>query len=430
MSTVNVPNMNVSLYPLVPPSGPRPPAPDRIGPEASLNLEYLVEQVRRQVVFERRFCGGRWSVISVLAPYSPLLHLMIMETSKSRYIPGPEWVADPEGDQVMRICAAVLSFIAEAERGTADEIYAGYNWTPRAWGLDLEEGRGRGFQTVLTKLHFMLWARYQLPDAGKKTVINDYSSEWVPADSLEKQQARLIIENNYGKLLGRVMAEAVEKAFASRGGVPVCGCGGLLNFRRWSFGPRGITAPFRGSLLALLQGSPHFFTDVLKPMAVALEELMRELTEAMTSVNCRQMDTVLRRTEQGPLCDADLSWLRETPRLRPVGEIKAAFRAQGWPSRLLSALLTAVRARCEAELGHVVPDMWRKGFGYSMVFSSSPRGKSGEMRIMPSVYLGPGGVFETEAAVLNRVAQEAPPSELRRRGSNLQDLRQRLADDF
>lgn len=117
---------------------------------------------------------------------------------------------------------------------------------------------------------------------------------------------------------------------------------------------------------------------------------MRELTEAMTSVNCRQMDAVLRRTEQGPLCDADLSWLRETPRLRPVDEIKAAFRAQGWPSRLLSALLAAVRARCEAELGHVVPDMWRKGFGYSLVFSSSPRGKSGEMRIMPSVYLGPG----------------------------------------
>jgi hypothetical protein len=116
--------------------------------------------------------------------------------------------------------------------------------------------------------------------------------------------------------------------------------------------------------------------------------------------------------------------------MRPVDEIRAAFLREGWPELLLEQILPMVQARCAPQPGESTTPMWRKGFGYSLVFSGRAQGSSGEMRIMPVAQLGPAGVVEAQGIVLERVRQSAPLTELRRKGFALHELSLKLANLF
>lgn len=420
-----IPKITVPRFPLVPPGGSKGRKPERITSESSTDLNFVVDQISSEQLTQFVLNHHRWALVSVLHPYTPDLQVMLIDVERTRYIPGPEWITDEEGNKIFQVAASALDFMTQSRR--ADTCSVGFNYSPRAWGRNLEE-KG-GVQTVSTKFHPMIWINPPLPEPGKFSVFNDSTIEWVPAEILDTQSRRLLLENDYGVVFGQVITATIKQAFALRRRASAARFGGLLDFGKWYSDARGAVAPFRDSVFALLREEPRFFSVVIKPIANALSGLMRRLTEAMTTMDCGAMDEILRKTEQGPLAPKDLENLRSVPRVRSVNEIDRTFETEGWPKALLSALLPAVRARCEIGPESDPSVMWRKGFGYSLVFSGLREGP-GYMRILPSVYLGAGGVVEAQGMILARIPQDAPLAELRRRSHELCALGSRLASVF
>ncbi len=234
--------------------------------------------------------------------------------------------------------------------------------------------------------------------------------------------------NNYVEPLARHFLGAVRARF--NGVLPNLPSGAWLRgFEDWSCSSSGIVAPIDGSVLELSR-TPHFFSRVLKPIAVALESACRELTEAFTSMNCGEVYEVLRKTEQGPLGPDELNRIREIPAIRPLADIVETFRGKCWHEELLNALLPLVLARCAPVSGGSPAPVWRKGFGYALVFSGPARGECGAMRILPVAHIGPAGVVEAHGIFLERMRNDAPLAELQRKGIAYQALGRRLAAEF
>jgi hypothetical protein len=232
----------------------------------------------------------------------------------------------------------------------------------------------------------------------------------------------------YVEPLARVMGQRIESYFrSSRTALP--SLANVLDFDRWSYTSLGLVIPFDCGVVEFVR-SPKVFSRIVKPMAVALADFFSKLTEAFTQMNCAEFYETLRKTERGPLSAEDLERIRATPRMKPMGDIRAAFHREGLPEGLLDVLLPLVQARCGDLPEQQSFPMWRKGFGYALVLSGSAWGSSGTLRIMPVAHLGPAGVVETFDHELERVRLNAPVTELRRKDLMYLDLASRLTTEF
>jgi len=92
-------------------------------------------------------------------------------------------------------------------------------------------------------------------------------------------------------------------------------------------------------------------------------------------------------------------------------------------------LLNPVKNRClETDHHHT---WWRKGFGYALVFKSRKSDKKCELRILPGVYLGPGGVVEAQGVLLKRPTDQfISDSEIKTKSHLLWDLTAHLKKNF
>ena len=88
----------------------------------------------------------------------------------------------------------------------------------------------------------------------------------------------------------------------------------------------------------------------------------------------------------------NLEMLRTTPVMRDEKTIRKIFRQRKYPAGLFEVLWQPVWDRCH-EQGDTA-NWWRKGFAYALVFSGPSKGNWGELRIMPGVYTGPGGLWK------------------------------------
>lgn len=373
--------LTLPFFPFIQPGETRPRKSVRVRPRDALDLEHLMEAMSPSLLATVRISGKPWSVISVYSPYSPDIHVMLMESSTDRYLPGPEWTPDDEGDGLMRLWTIILEFLARREENAT--IHAGYNWSPRSWGLEEEK---TGFQSVPTKWHPMLWGWPPFAEEGGT------GFEWIDAATLSEAERRILGENDYAEPFGAWIKERLENSFSTGPEFRE-----LFPAGNWRIDGRGIEVRLEGSVLDVL-GKPGFFRRILGPLSRGLEGIMRDLTEALTSIDCRRMDAVLRNVERGELVDLDT--LRAAPSMRGEDEIRDLFADKGIPPSLLELVLDPLRRRCREEGDPY--SRWRKGFGYSLVFGGSSRGRSGTLRIMPGIYIGPGGVVEAEGVVIER----------------------------
>jgi hypothetical protein len=166
--------MTAPLTPLCFPGDPVPRQSVRVDQALAVNLAFLVKEVSKNAFFEARIVGGSWSAINVLSAYTNAFHAMLMETGDRRYLPGPEWIPDAEGDEMMQVAASLL---AEAERQSGGgTVCLGYNWSPLGFG-ELEAKSG--LQSIPTKFHPQIWSWWPLPAFDSFTQHNDFRAEWV-----------------------------------------------------------------------------------------------------------------------------------------------------------------------------------------------------------------------------------------------------------
>ncbi|MFH2001978.1 MAG: hypothetical protein ABIK28_20040, partial [Planctomycetota bacterium] len=325
----------------------------RIRPKESLDLAGLVREMRMGTIAAYELFGHPWALISVFSPYTPNAHVMFMESSPDRYLPGPERIPDDEGDHLMQKIAAVMAFLAK--RPENKTLHAGYNWAPRSWG-EFEEKTG--FQSIPTKWHPMLWGWPALESGSE-----DPSGcvEWVEAHVLSPVERRLFGENDYSLPLCRFIRSRLEQAFA-----------GHVRFHRlFDFAGAApvnhtLVIPFRRSLPQMFR-IPCFFQEILKPVGAVLEKAFRDLTETLTDIDCGARDQLLQQC----VTEGDGIWnaLRQEPKMRDEADIRSRAIERGIPGELLKVLVPPVRNRCGG--GRDPFYMWRVGFGYSLAFSTT-----------------------------------------------------------
>lgn len=377
--------LTIPLFPYLQPGDEKLQVLRRIRPQDALNLQSMAEELKQSTIAALDVEKKLWSVVSVYSPYSPDVHVMVIETSTDRYLPGPEWVPDNEGNDLMELWAVILDFIGKRTQNAS--VHAGYNWSPRAWG---EEEEKTGFQSIPTKWHTMIWGWPRFPRPKKTTKV----AKWIDSQSLPPEVRRILGENSYAEPFGSLIKNRLEKAFPE-GTLFI----ELFPHWDWKIDGRGIYAPFNNAIPEILR-IPGFFSQVLKPMAIVLEEIMRELSETMTTLDCGLMDKILTGTEDNLPTQKDMETLRAAPALQPIEEIKNVFIQREYPETLLEAILDPIMNRCNQKGNRL--NWWRKGFGYALVLSSPSNGDSGEIRIMPGIYVGPGGVVEAQGVVLQR----------------------------
>ena len=409
-----VPQFTIPLFPYLKPGDEKLQVLKRIRPEDALNLQSMAKELKQHTITTLGVDEKLWSVVSAYSPYSPDIHVMVIETSTDRYLPGPERIPDKEGDDLMELWAVILDFIGKRTQNAS--VHVGYNWSPRAWG---EEEEKNGFQSIPTKWHAMLWGWPQFPRPKKTTEI----AKWVDSQSLSPEVRRILGENNYAEPFGSLIKNRLEKAFPE-GTLFI----ELFPHWDWKIDGRGIYAPFNNAIPEILR-IHGFFSQVLRPMSLVLEEIMRELSETMTTLDCSLIDKILTKTEDDLLTQEDIETLRAVPTLRPIEEISSAFREREYPETLLEAILDPILNRCSQKGNHL--NWWRKGFGYALVLSGPSNGNSGEIRIMPGVFVGPGGVVEAQGIVLQRPEdKQVPESEIKERSSILWQLAETLKTHF
>jgi hypothetical protein len=377
----------------------------RIRPEDSLDLKMMLREIKKSSLATFQINKKPWALTSVFSSYSPDIHVMFLDTSPNRYIPGPERIPVGEGNHLMELWAATLELIAK--RKTVASIHAGYNWSPRAWGKEEEK---TGFQSLPTKWHPHLWGW---------PVLNKSSSfcRQVKTSTLLTEQKRLLGYNDYVKPFGMLIKKRMAERFArSSLFYKLFPAGG------WHIDGRGIYTRFGVSVVQILR-TPWFFGEILKPVSAMLEEIMRELTEAFTTMRCSDIDRILAATEKSR--PENMGIVRANPVMRKEKDIRKIFKQRKYPARLFKALWGPVWKRCN-EKGDPT-EWWRKGFAYALVLSGPSRGNRGELRIMPGVYVGPGGIVEAQGYIIKRQEDlKFSDEQIRSKSKTLKDLAEKL----
>jgi len=405
----NVRVLTIPLSPYLQPGEKKPQETKRIRPKDTLNLKSLLKEIRKSTIITLDICGKPWSVVSVYSPYSQDVHVMLIEASPNRYLPGPEKIPEREGSFLMQLWAAILDLIAERQVNAT--VHVGYNWSPRAWGQEEEKN---GFQSIPTKWHPHLWGWPSFQNTPKEKL---NFSQWVDSTLLLPGEKRLLGDNNYAEPFGLLIKNKLKETFP-----PNNPFHRFFSYRNWSINNCGINVSFNTSVPEILR-IPKFFSHVLKPLAIQLDRLTRDLTEALTKNKCKDMDNILIETEKG----RPKNWerLRDRPIMQTEAYISNAFKEKGYPEALREALLKPVRNRCnETENRN---DWWRKCFGYALVLSGPSKGNSGQIRIMPGVLVGPGGVVEAQGIVIRRPEdKQVSDSKIRERSDILWQLAKNL----
>lgn len=356
-----------------------------------------------------------WSVVSVVSPYTPDLHVMVLEASPDRYLPALDIMDPEEGEALMALWATIASYLGE--RDTCSRLCVGYNWSPRAWGEAEERG---GFQSLPTKWHPMFWSWPAMPEVG---VSKEYA-RWIQPEALPPSVRRLMGENNYAEALGLWISDRIQAGLAVQGTDL-----SYIDSESWKSNSQGLSALVRASSLRSLFEEDGFFSRFLHPLAQVMETAMRDMTETLTSMRYQEYYEVLGRIEQGPLSNVDIAFLRSPPHVRSYGEAEKAWLDRGLPQELLPELHAAADRRCR-ETGPE-EDWWRKGFGYALVLTEDCGKGTVNLRIMPGVYVGPGGVVEAQQVVLRRPENRSlVEAELMKKSRELWRLAGILEDTF
>jgi hypothetical protein len=380
-----IPQLIIPLFPYL--SGPddKPVLSKRIRPDDALNIREMLKHLAPSNLKTFDIYGHSWSMVSVMSPYSIDTHIMFIETSEDRYVPGPDWVDDDEGDALMKHVRDVMDFLQDRNKNGTVQI--GYNWSPRSWG---DEEEKTGMQSIPSKWHLSMWNWEAFPEPG----ISSPHLEWIDSKDINHDLKRILGENRYAKPIGqliqqRIMFQMSDESLWSE----------LFSEADWSVNSHCLTLTFSRSMKDILS-IEKLFSRILKPVAVMLDLLFCQLTEILTSMQCRKIDKLLKQIEKGPLQPDQLAEIRATPEFKTEDLIKSRWQENRLPEELLDALWTPVQSRC-AGTGNP-KDWWRKGFGYALVFAGPLHGGGGTLKIQPSVFVGAGGVVETQGVLIMR----------------------------
>jgi len=327
-----------------------------------------------------------WSLVNVISPY--VLGYQVMTINRgTMHCPGPRCnvISVETGEHLVQVWAESLHHFAEVG---AKRPFLGWNWSPFSWG-DIEMEKGGG-QSLPLRWHMMVGAE----DEERGTEATELL-EW---NELTPHQRRLMGENDYGELFGEAANERLSRI------IPADSIArSHINFANPRIDGIGLLLPLKVPILELV-GSGWLFREVIRPIGRMAEELLWQISYAMTTLHDQDLCLIMRRVEKGRWTDYDLVRLMNDPVMRSYDEAKVRFDRLCLNPQLLDALWQPVKARCERDTT-LMDNWWRRGFAYSVAIHESAVGPA--LRVAFYVYVGACGALEAQGKLLKRPLNRA-----------------------
>ncbi|KAK8843904.1 hypothetical protein M9Y10_024986 [Tritrichomonas musculus] len=324
------------------------------------------------------------AVLGVLSPYSLLQHVMIMEMSDNRYLPGPESFSEEEWLKLSEIARRVVISMKSQEKIQSNGKLqygaqcCGFNWSPFAWGQAEEK---MSCQSITTKFHLMIWQWSQ----------SDLKESLTQKVEIPKNKEEFFFKNGYNELFAKLILNEL-KIDADENGEIICG-------------PRGLFLPFD----LLEKSDKNGLEDNIKKMreiAIIVERIIGHLNSCLMRESTEKMFNILNKTAERNLTDDELKELRKNPEIRTLDEALNCCHNE-LEKKIIELIYPAVQNRSnfsESNFSVIPEEIWMKGFGFSMVMCESNVHevlKSG-LYVCLKVKCGSGGVAETLGCYLKR----------------------------
>ncbi|MDL2271301.1 hypothetical protein LJC03_05815, partial [Methanobrevibacter sp. OttesenSCG-928-I08] len=344
-----------------------------------------LKELELSTIFTKKINGYKWSVISVISPYSSDFHVMVMETDNNRYLPSLEYVEDNEGNQLMDLFLQIISYMEQKKN---QKIFFGYNWSPRSWGDLEEEG---GFQSIPTKWHGMFY-----------TQSNEFN-EYINEEDIDFYFKKLN-NNNYYKDISKSWQYEINKIIQNTESA-------IITRSQSSIKDGGLIIEFDVSLKDLLK-IDEFFSKFLKPIASYLNTYFFKLNDSFFDNSLsKKLDEILNKTSYGMISSKDYKTLQEIPTLLSDEEIVSNLKKFNLKEPAINELIEIVKNRYNSNKSN----SWRKGFAYSLYFEDL--NNKTILKIVPGAYLR-GGVVEISGLLLKRSEDTLPSNNILKEKSN------------
>lgn len=357
--------------------------PKRQRNEDALNLPKLTKIFRESIIYETinetDNIKSDLTVLNVLSPYSLLCHVMVMEISPNRFLPGPESFKNNEWRMLSELSYKVIqsmnSLSGKEQNHTPISTFCGFNWSPYSWGLFEERG---GCQSITSKFHMMIW---QWP---KIELINDHSQ-------LPKKHQKIFFENGYNEPFGRLVGQ-------------------VLNLSTYEVSPRGIFIPIEKIDIEILYK--------LKEISEKVENIINNLNSILIKNFNEAFNEVKETMEQASFRVISVDEIDKKMRnnhLEINGRQECLMKCKNQDEKeLINSIYNAVVERLninsnenfDSEKFNEI-EIWEKFFGFSLVLAESSQFN----HIKNGLYIGlhplcgPGGCAEVLGCYLTRPEQ-------------------------
>ena len=333
------------LVPLLPDGEGYPPnfeLPKRQRNVDSLDIPTLTKKFRESLIYEKNNDNCDLCVLGVLSPYSTLSHVMVLELSPNRFLPGPESFSENEWANLTNIAFNVVESMKNTDCST---ICCGFNWSPYSWGRIEERG---GCQSISTKFHLMIW---NWPNVSENLV--DLSTT--------SPRFRFIFsENKYNIIFAKLLAKRINSTFPES------------DFK-FEFSPRGLFIP--------IPNISKSFLEKLRDVALTVQNLIYHLNEIIMIDSINDIKEIMKNTAQRNLTLEEIELMRKKPSIRSLSECLDKCKLEE-EKELIKVLYDAMINRatnCDEN-----KDTWAKCFGFSLAYCETKEQNS----IKSGLYIG------------------------------------------
>ncbi|OHS97020.1 hypothetical protein TRFO_36828 [Tritrichomonas foetus] len=368
------------LIPLLPDGEGYPPGfslPKRQRNEDALNLPQLTKIFRDSLIYESKEDSKLdLCVLGVLSPYSLLSHVMVIELSENRFLPGPESFSDSEWEKLSKLSIHVINSLKHKK----NNICCGFNWSPFSWGKLEERG---GCQSITTKFHMMIW---EWPIIHDDDFIQDIFHEIPP------KHRHVFFDNSYNVPFARLLFKTIKNASVFDEKVENTS----EFFERAEFTPRGLFLPIKSI----------YYPEIvkLKTISIKTEEIIAHLNHCIMFDSIESIYQLMKESEKRVLSDSELEILRKNPKIRELNECLDLCQ-NNEEKEIIQSIYPAILNRAnEMNEEH---EIWQKCFGFSLVLLESQQEKNLKSGLYIGLHAicGPGGCAEVLGCYLTRPEQ-------------------------
>lgn len=370
------------LIPLLPDGEGYPPnfqLPKRQRNEDALNIPKLTKIFRESIIYEsiheiNKEEKSDLAVLNVLSPYSLLCHVMVVELSQNRFLPGPESFTEHEwlnfSELSYKVVQSMKSLSTINHKNESISTLCGFNWSPYSWGPFEERG---GCQSITTKFHMMIW---QWP---RIELIENHSE-------LPEKHQQIFFRNDYNEAFGKLAGQSI----------------GLPSFES---GPRGLFIPLESITLENI--------IKLKEISEKIEKIINDLNSILIKNFNEAFNEVKKTMEESSfriITEDEINEKLRHNRLELNNLQESLSKCQNEEEKqIISSIYKSVVNRIEMDSDpnpekFKNKEIWEKFFGFSIVLADSFNNNE----IKNGLYIGlhplcgPGGCAEVLGCYLTR----------------------------